>query len=86
MYVDPIDAQAIVKALIQLADSKSLRERLVSTGYQRYSMLSIGWDKIAKDTIALLERIAMHDSLPDITKHPWMMEWNGYEASEDAKS
>ncbi len=86
MYVDPIDAQAIAKALIQLADSKSLRERLVSTGYQRYSMLSIGWDKIAKDTIALLERIAMHDSLPDITKHPWMMEWNGYEASEDAKS
>ncbi len=83
MYVDPLDAEAIANALIQLADSKPLRGELVTAGYRRYSQLSIGWDKIARDTVALLERLAMHESLPDIKKHPWMMEWNGHGAHED---
>lgn len=86
MYVDPMDAQAIAKALIQLADSKSMRDQLILKGYERYSRLSISWDQIARDTVDALERIAAHQHLPDILTHPWMMEWNRNRANKNATS
>ena len=86
LYIDPMDAKSIAQALIKLADTPELRSRLISTGRERFTSLSVSWDAIARDTLHILERLALKQPLPNVMEHPWMKEWQAHYKESDAKS
>ncbi len=55
LLVDPTSVPAIAKAMEEISQNKSLRQALIQKGDERYKEFS--WDKAAKETLAVLEKI-----------------------------
>ncbi len=55
LLVDPRKTEEIVAAMTEVAHDASLRETLIKKGEQHYKKFS--WDKAAKETLAVLEKV-----------------------------
>jgi glycosyltransferase involved in cell wall biosynthesis len=58
LLIDPSDAELIANAMAQILSDSGLRESLSRRGLERSSLFS--WDRCAKSTLALLERVAVY--------------------------
>jgi len=53
--VDPEDVDAIASGIRRILDDASLRERMIAAGRERSR--SFTWERCARDTLAVLERV-----------------------------
>ena len=83
LYVDPMDAHGIANTLCSLADNPDLNSSITSAGQNRSRFLSVGWDEISKDIVVVMEKLALKQSLPNVTEHRWMKEWTKNKRSCD---
>ena len=58
LLIDPSDTELIVNSMARILSNSELRESLSLKGLERSSLFS--WDRCAKNTLALLERVAVH--------------------------
>ena len=58
LLIDPSDTEQIVSNMARILSDAKLRESLRRKGLERSSLFS--WDLCAKNTLALLERVAVH--------------------------
>ncbi len=60
LFVDPTDVDAIAKNIRKLLEDKSLRQDLIKKGREQIKKFS--WEKSAKETLAILEKVASDKS------------------------
>jgi glycosyltransferase involved in cell wall biosynthesis len=58
VLVDPEDVDAIASGIRRILDDASLRERMIAAGRERSR--SFTWERCARDTLAVLERVGAH--------------------------
>lgn len=56
LYVDPTDVSDIAQKIVSLIDNEKLRKELIEKGQKQIKKFS--WEKTAKETLAVLEKIA----------------------------
>ena len=64
MFIEPQDPEDIAKVASQVLTSQSLRQELVYRGLERSKRFS--WEKCAKETLAVLERVAGADVTTEV--------------------
>jgi glycosyltransferase involved in cell wall biosynthesis len=68
VLVDPEDVESIAGGIRQVLDDVALRERLVTAGRERSRPFT--WDRCARDTLAVLERVGAGHPPSDTTRRP----------------
>jgi glycosyltransferase involved in cell wall biosynthesis len=58
-YFDPLDVQAIAKAIGEVIDNQKLRERLITAGYKRVKTFS--WKRMAEQTLKIYQQALGED-------------------------
>lgn len=58
LTVDPTSTEQIANAMIQVATDETLRHNLITKGNEQYQKFS--WERAAKETLALLEKVVSH--------------------------
>jgi glycosyltransferase involved in cell wall biosynthesis len=61
VLVDPEDVEAIASGIRQMLDDTALRERMIAAGRERSR--SFTWERCARDTLAVLERVGARRAL-----------------------
>jgi glycosyltransferase involved in cell wall biosynthesis len=60
LLIDPTDTESIANGITRILSDLELRERLSCKGLERSALFS--WDRCASQTLALLERVAAHNT------------------------
>ena len=60
LLIDPNDTESIADGMSHILSDPKLREQLSCKGLERSTMFS--WDRCARETLAVLERVASRDS------------------------
>jgi glycosyltransferase involved in cell wall biosynthesis len=59
LLIDPLDVTDLAESMARLVEDEGLRRRLTARGLERAGQFS--WDRCARETLAVLEKVAAHD-------------------------